>query len=52
MNTILTIAEYLVAIAAGYAIIRFIVIPAIRKAGGNPTGTGSGSPRNGGTDKL
>jgi hypothetical protein len=52
MNTVLTIAEYLVAVAVGYAIIRFIVLPAIRKAGGTSTGTGSQSPREGKNDRL
>lgn len=28
---LLTIAEYLVAIAVGYAIVRYLIIPAIRK---------------------
>jgi hypothetical protein len=48
---LLVIAEYAVAIAAGYAIIRFIVLPAIRKANGS-TGGGSASPREGKNDKL
>lgn len=52
-STLLVIAEYAVALAAGYAIIRYIVLPAIRKNGGGSTGTGSKSPgETTGTDKL
>jgi hypothetical protein len=31
MNTLLVIAEYLVAIGAAYALVRYVVLPAIRK---------------------
>lgn len=52
-STILVIAEYAAGIAAGYAIIRYIVLPAIRKNDAGSTGTGSKSPgETTGTDKL
>lgn len=49
---LLTIAGYLLAAAVGYAIVHYLVIPAIRKNDGS-TGTGSQSPRESrDTDKL
>jgi hypothetical protein len=43
---LLVAAEYLVGIAAGYAIIRYIVLPAIRKPDG-PGGMTSPKPDDG-----
>jgi hypothetical protein len=50
MHALLVTAEVLVAIAVAYAIVRYIVIPAMRET--DSTGTGSQSPREGKNDKL